>query len=107
MSEKAAPTTKRDRTAVELLASLSLRSAPTAGVSFDQIAKFQAAFESDPKAQLAATVLSKGDILSALTSRQCAIQDQQGEWRVQAGAAELNRAVQSSTSSSRARETRW
>ncbi|KAL8292863.1 hypothetical protein RQP46_000557 [Phenoliferia psychrophenolica] len=78
VSEKTTYTpSRRDRTAVELLASLSLRAAPTSGVTLDQIAGFQRAFESDPKAKLAATVLHKGDFLAALTNRATAISDQQ------------------------------
>lgn len=67
---------RRDRSAQELLASLSLgtgKAAPSATLSPDSIAKWDKSFEANPKHRLAQTVLCKADFTQALTSRKAVI----------------------------------
>ncbi|KAI5474493.1 hypothetical protein MNV49_003216 [Pseudohyphozyma bogoriensis] len=67
MNTYSAPATgRRDQSAAELLAALSIRKAPaSAAITFDSVAEWDAAFAKDPKNKLASTVLSKQDFLGS------------------------------------------
>jgi len=70
-----APSARRERSAQQLLAQLSItgKAAPSASLTTDNLADWQSAFESSPKNRLAQTVLHKADFTQALTSRAAVI----------------------------------
>lgn len=78
----AAPARRPERSAADLLASLSLRdgkAAPSAVVTLNTVAAWEEAFESKEKNRVAQTFLHKADFTQALVSRQAVVNDLQSE----------------------------